>query len=271
MTTGTAKSSTRVVTTITKPASSPLIVPEWPAPAGVRAVSTTRTGGVSLPPYDSLNLGTHVNDAPAAVTENRRRLGRLAGLPAEPVWLAQVHGIAVVDAAISPIGTTADACFSTTPGVVCVIQTADCLPVLFCDTRGRVVAAAHAGWRGLAAGVLEQTVAVMERQGASADTILAWLGPAIGPNAFEVGDEVRTTFVDHDPAADAAFVAHGNDKWLADIFLLARQRLIACGVSRIYGGGVCTVSDPARFFSHRRDRISGRQASLIWLNSSSRA
>lgn len=260
-----------MVTTITEVSPSPLIVPDWPAPSAVRAVSTTRAGGVSLSPYDRLNLGSHVNDDPVAVAENRRRLRELAGLPGEPVWLSQVHGTAVVDAATAPPGTTADACFSTTPGVVCVIQTADCLPVLFCDTSGRVVAAAHAGWRGLAAGVLEQTVAAMVGQGASPDNILAWLGPAIGPNAFEVGGEVRTTFVDHDPAADAAFVAHGNDKWLADIFLLARQRLIACGVSRIYGGGVCTVSDPARFFSHRRDRISGRQASLIWLNSSSRA
>lgn len=259
-----------MVTTITEPAS-PLIVPDWPAPSGVHAVSTTRAGGVSLPPYDGLNLGSHVNDQPAAVAENRHRLRQFAGLPGEPVWLAQVHGIAVADAANAPPGTTADACFSTTPGVVCAIQTADCLPVLFCDTSGQVVAAAHAGWRGLAAGVLEQTVAAMGRQGAAPDTILAWLGPAIGPNAFEVGDDVRATFVEHDPAADAAFVARGNDKWLADIFRLARQRLVACGVSRIYGGGVCTVSDPARFFSHRRDRISGRQASLIWLNSSSRA
>ncbi|HET6719417.1 MAG TPA: peptidoglycan editing factor PgeF, partial [Rhodocyclaceae bacterium] len=217
------------------------------------------------------NLGAHVNDDPVAVAENRRRLRALAGLPDEPVWLTQVHGIAVVDAASSPPGTTADACFSSTPGAVCAIQTADCLPVLFCDTSGRVVAAAHAGWRGLAAGVLEQTVAAMGRQGAAPDTILAWLGPAIGPQAFEVGDEVRTSFVGHDPAAALAFVAHGNGKWLADIFLLARQRLGASGVSRIYGGGVCTVSDHASFFSHRRDRISGRQASLIWLDSTSRA
>lgn len=260
-----------MVTTITEVSPSPLIVPDWPAPSAVQAVSTTRTGGVSLPPYDLLNLGTHVNDEPAAVAENRRRLRQLAGLPAEPVWLAQVHGTAAVDAATAPPGTTADACFSTKPGVVCVIQTADCLPVLFCDTSGRVVAAAHAGWRGLAGGVLEQTVAAMVGQGAAPDTILAWLGPAIGPKAFEVGAEVRTTFVDHDPAAEVAFVAHGNDKWLADIFRLARQRLLTCGVSRIYGGGVCTLSDPASFFSHRRDRVSGRQASLIWLNSTSRA
>jgi hypothetical protein len=260
-----------VVKTITELSPGSLIVPDWPAPRGVLAVSTTRTGGVSLPPYDLLNLGSHVNDEPAAVAENRRRLRQLAELPAEPLWLSQVHGTDVVDAAIAPPGTTADACFSATPGLVCAIQTADCLPVLFCDTRGRVVAAAHAGWRGLAAGVLEQTVAAMGRQGASPDTILAWLGPAIGPQAFEVGDEVRATFVEYDPAAALAFVARGNDKWLADIFRLARQRLLACGVERIYGGGICTVSDPARFFSHRRDRISGRQASLIWLSSTSRA
>ena len=248
-----------------------LILPDWPAPAAVRAVATTRAGGVSLPPYDTLNLGSHVGDAPDAVAENRRRLRELADLPAEPVWLAQVHGTAVVDSAAAAIGTTADACYSRTPGVVCAIQTADCLPVLFCDAAGTVVAAAHAGWRGLAAGVLEATVAAMQAQGAQPDRILAWLGPAIGPAAFEVGAEVRAAFLAHDPDAAPAFVPQAGDKWRADIFRLARQRLEGCGVGRIYGGGVCTVSDPARFFSHRRDRVSGRQASLIWLEPNSRA
>lgn len=257
-----------MVATITEPV---LIVPDWPAPAAVRAVSTTRSGGVSLPPYESLNLGTHVNDDPLAVAENRRRLREYAGLSAEPVWLSQVHGTVVVDAGQAAIGTTADACFSAQAGVVCAIQTADCLPVLFCDTAGRVVAGAHAGWRGLVDGVLELTVAAMNAQGAASETILAWLGPAIGPDAFEVGDEVRAAFVAHDPAADIAFVAQPGGKWLADIFLLARLRLAAIGVGKIYGGGVCTVSDPVRFFSHRRDRLSGRQASLIWLDSTSRA
>lgn len=253
------------------PSGDGLIHPDWPAPAAVRAVSTTRAGGVSRPPYDRLNLGSHVGDAPPAVAENRRRLLELAGLPAEPVWLSQVHGTAVVDAARAAIGTTADACYGTTPGVVCVIQTADCLPVLFCDAAGSVVAAAHAGWRGLAAGVLETTVAAMHEQGAQPGTIMVWLGPAIGPAAFEVGAEVRAAFLAHDPAAAQAFVPQAGDKWLADIFLLARQRLAGCGVARIYGGGVCTVSDAGRFFSHRRDRVSGRQASLIWLAPISRA
>lgn len=264
MTTGKAKSSTRVAKT--DPAAGGLILPDWPAPAAVRAVSSTRAGGVSRPPYDQLNLGSHVDDDPAAVAENRRRLRALAGLPGEPRWLSQVHGIAVVDAATAPPGTRADASFSHTPGVVCAIQTADCLPVLFCDTAGSVVAAAHAGWRGLAAGVLEATVAAMVRQGAAFESVIAWLGPAIGPRAFEVGAEVRAAFVAHDPAAASAFVPQAGDKWLADIFELARQRLAACGVVRVYGGGVCTVSEPARFFSHRRDRVSGRQASLIWLS-----
>ena len=246
-----------------------LIFPDWPAPSSVRALSTTRAGGVSRTPYDQLNLGTHVGDDPAAVVENRRCLRQLAGVSAEPVWLSQVHGSTVVDAAGVTIGTAADASFSVTPGVVCAIQTADCLPVLFCDTRGRVVAAAHAGWRGLADGVLEKTVAAMVEQGALPPDILAWLGPAIGPAVFEVGDEVRIGFANIDPAATTAFVPHGDGKWLADIFLLARQRLAACGVTRVYGGGVCTVSDPQRFFSHRRDRVSGRQASLVWLASTS--
>lgn len=246
-----------------------MILPDWPAPLAVRAVSTTRLGGVSQPPYDSLNLGTHVADDLAAVAENRRLLRQHAGLPGEPVWLSQVHGNTVVNAAEAVAGTVADACFSITPGVVCAIQTADCLPVLFCDTAGRMVAAAHAGWRGLAGGVLEATVQVMAGQGVPVDAVLAWLGPAIGPTAFEVGDEVRQAFVEHDPAAAMAFVPHGDGKWRADLFRLARQRLAACGVTRIHGGDICTVSDPQRFFSHRRDRISGRQASLIWLETPS--
>ena len=257
-----------VVTMSPEASSFDLIVPDWPAPPSVQAISTTRSGGVSLPPYDGLNLGTHVNDEPDAVAENRRRLRLGAALPAEPLWLSQIHGVAVLNAAQVPIGSVADASFCAEPGLVCAIQTADCLPVLFCDRAGRVVAAAHAGWRGLVAGVLEQTVAAMVGQGSLPDGIMAWLGPAIGPTAFEVGAEVRAAFVAHDPAAGNAFVAHAQDKWLADIFLLARQRLKACGVHQIYGGGVCTFSDPARFFSYRRECNTGRQASLIWLSPS---
>ena len=249
------------------------IVPEWPAPSTVCAISTTRYGGVSLGPYASFNLGTHVHDDPVAVAENRHRLKVLAGLPADPLWLSQVHGIRVVDAAEAMPGVEADAAFTGQTQVVCAIQTADCLPVLFCDTGGKVVAAAHAGWRGLLAGVLENTIEAMTRRAVPTDQIMAWLGPAIGPQAFEVGEEVRAAFLSREPAAESAFVPisqgesqeKSQGKYLADLFFLARKRLLAKGVSSVYGGEVCTVSDPARFFSHRRDRISGRQASLIWL------
>jgi len=237
-----------------------LLTPDWPAPARVRALSTTRAGGVSAAPYSGLNLGDHVGDDPRAVAENRRRLS--AGLPAVPAWLRQVHGVAVVDAARVAGTCEADAAFSRQAGAVCVVMTADCLPVLFCDRAGSVVAAAHAGWRGLAAGVLEATVAAMAVPPAE---LLAWFGPAIGPQAFEVGGEVRDAFLALDAAAADAFVPTAGGKWLADIFLLARQRLAGIGVGAVYGGGVCTVSDPQRFYSHRRDRVTGRMATLVWL------
>lgn len=236
------------------------IVPDWPAPARVRALSTTRAGGVSTGPYAGLNLGNHVGDTPVAVLANRRLLR--AALPAEPLWLRQVHGTRVVDAAVASIGAEADAALSREAGRVCVVMTADCLPVLLCDRAGRVVAVAHAGWRGLVAGVLEQTVAAMA---VAPGQLLAWLGPAIGPAAFEVGDEVRAAFVEADPAAVTGFVAGAPGKWRADLFLLARQRLARLGIGGVYGGGVCTFSDPQRFFSHRRDRVSGRMATLIWI------
>lgn len=238
----------------------PLLTPDWPAPARVRACSTTRAGGVSAAPYDGLNLGDHVGDDPPAVAENRRRLS--TGLPSAPAWLRQVHGVVVVDAARVSGPCEADAAFSRQAGAVCVVMTADCLPVLFCDRAGSVVAAAHAGWRGLAAGVLEATVAAMAVPPAE---LLAWLGPAIGPQAFEVGGEVRDVFLARDASAADAFVPAADGKWLADIFLLARQRLASLGVGGVYGGGVCTVSDPLRFYSHRRDRVTGRMATLVWL------
>lgn len=236
------------------------LYPDWPAPARVRALVTTRLGGVSRAPWESFNLGTHVGDDPASVAENRRRLRQ--HLPTEPHWLEQVHGIEVAAAdAASPV-ICADASLTRQPGAVCVVMTADCLPVLFCDTDGRVVAAAHAGWRGLAAGVLESTLARMDVDPAR---VLAWLGPAIGPTAFEVGDEVRAAFIALDPAG-AAFVPTGQPgKWLADIFLLARQCLKRAGVEQIFGGSVCTVFDPERFYSYRRDGVCGRIASLVWL------
>jgi YfiH family protein len=237
------------------------IIPDWPAPANVRALTTTRHGGVSLPPYDSLNLGDHVGDEPHAVAENRRRLCDGLGLPAAPHWLSQVHGTGCCDAALVPTGSEADAQFATRPGVVCAVLTADCLPLLLCDAAGRRVAAVHAGWRGLLHGVIENSIQAM---GAGSE-LLAWLGPAIGPTAFEVGEEVRHAFVAHDPRAEVAFAPAGADRWLADLYLLARQRLTACGVSRVYGGEFCTYADSERFYSYRRDGQTGRFASLIWL------
>jgi len=239
-----------------------MIYPQWPAPAHVRAVSTTRTGGVSQPPYDSLNLASHVGDQDGAVQANRQQLVKQLGLAVEPVWLEQVHGDKVVNAALAAGTPPADASYTQQPGVVCAVMTADCLPVLFCDRQGEVVAAAHAGWRGLAGGVLEATVAAM---GAPVDSLLAWLGPAIGPAAFEVGDEVRTTFVDRQAEATAAFSRSDNGQWLADIYQLARFRLASAGIERIYGGGFCTFNDSHRFYSFRRQSTTGRMASLVWI------
>jgi len=239
-----------------------LLVPDWPAPARVRSLQTLRGAGCSLAPWDSFNLGDHVGDDHAKVAANRAALRD--HLPAEPSWLTQVHGIATVNPKKSPKLKEADAAFTGDPGVVCAVMTADCLPVLFCDRAGTVVAAAHAGWRGLAAGVLEATIRDMA---VPAGELLTWLGPAIGPSAFEVGDEVRAVFVAHDAQAAQAFVAHGSGKWLADIYLLARQRLNAAGVSSVSGGDRCTFSEAADFFSYRRDGVTGRMASLIWLES----
>ena len=237
-------------------------VPDWAVPANVRALQTTRNGGVSQAPWASFNLGDHVGDEPAAVAANRAALR--AHLPAEPLWLTQVHGTVAVDANQRPEIREADAAFARQPGSVCVVMTADCLPVLLCDRQGTVVAAAHAGWRGLLAGVLESTVAAMNVQPGD---LLAWLGPAIGPRCFEVGDEVRNAFVAESPAADLAFMPQQPGKWLCDIYLLARQRLQGMGVTAISGGGLCTVSDGERYFSYRRDGVTGRMASLIWLES----
>lgn len=241
----------------------PLIQPEWPAPAAVRACVTTRVGGVSLAPYDGLNLGDHVGDGVDAVIENRARLR--AWLPAEPLWLSQVHGVAVADAdrVDGELPPEADAAVARQPGNVCAVLTADCLPVLFCDEAGTVVAAAHAGWRGLLEGVLEATVT---RMAVPPKTLLAWMGPAIGPQAFEVGDEVRAAFVAEDPAAASGFKpGRQAGKWMADLFLLARLRLERVGVTRIHGGGVCTHRASEQFYSYRRDGRTGRFASLIWI------
>ena len=236
------------------------IVPDWPAPPRVKSLSTTRIGGASSGPWRSFNLGDHVGDDTAAVAQNRALLRR--ALPAEPLWLRQVHGVRCVDAAAAPSGSEADAAVARRAGVVCAVLTADCLPVLLCDEDGTAVGIAHAGWRGLAAGVLEATLAAMEVPGGR---MMAWLGPAIGREAFEVGGEVRYAFLAHDPAAAAAFRPGAGDRWWCDIFMLAGQRLAAQGVQRVFGGGSCTVAEAGRFFSYRRDGSTGRMASLIWL------
>ncbi|GLZ25378.1 laccase domain protein [Stutzerimonas stutzeri] len=235
------------------------LLPDWPAPARVRACVTTRQGGVSAAPFDSFNLGDHVGDDPAAVACNRQHLRDVLGC--QPIWLEQVHSCVAVKA-IAGVCATADASWSETPGEACAVLTADCLPVLFCDRAASRVAAAHAGWRGLAGGVLEAT---LEALALRPEEILVWLGPAIGPAAFEVGGEVREAFVAQHPAAVAAFVPSRNEgRVMADLYQLARIRLAAVGVEAVYGGGLCTFSDP-RFYSYRRASRTGRFASLIWL------
>lgn len=239
------------------------LTPDWPAPDRVHAASTTRHGGTSTGAYASLNLSYGSGDDPAAVTENRRRLYRAMAIATPPVWLRQVHGATVVDAAELSETVEADACVSGAPGRFCVVQTADCLPVLFCDRAATVVAAAHAGWRGLVRGVLPATVRAMDCPPAE---LMAWLGPAIGPEAFEVGPEVRAAFLELDAGNAACFRPGVGDRWMADIHALARYQLNALGVTAIHGGGRCTVSEPEWFFSYRRDgRRSGRMASLIGL------
>lgn len=236
-----------------------LLIPDWPAPSSVRACVTTRAGGVSQAPYDTFNLGDHVGDLPASVSENRLRLSTACA--ARPAWLKQVHGLDVAYADPQQIAE-ADASWTDTPGIACTVMTADCLPALFCNRAGTKVAAAHAGWRGLAGGVLEATLDALAVDPAD---VLVWLGPAIGPLAFEVGAEVREAFVAIHPHADSAFLpgAHPG-KFMADIYELARIRLAARGVNAVYGGGYCTVTDP-RFFSYRANSNTGRFASLVWL------
>ncbi len=234
------------------------LVPDWPAPARIGAAVTLRDGGVSTGPYASWNLAAHVGDDPAAVAENRRRLRQRLELPAEPVWLNQVHGDRIVEIGPDRRSTpTADASFTRRPGVVCAVLTADCLPVLLTD--GRTVAAVHAGWRGLAAGILDRALTLVPWRRPP----LAWLGPAIGPDAFEVGPEVRAAFLTRDPTLACAFRPR-RSRWLADLYHIARRILQTCGVTEIFGGTFCTYSDPKRFFSYRRDGVCGRQAALIW-------
>lgn len=238
------------------------IVPEWPAPPGVRALVTTRAGGTSAAPFASFNVGFSTGDALEAVQENRRRLREL--LPGEPRWLTQVHGAEVVDAESALDRPAADASVAKTPGTVCAILVADCLPVLFCDREGSLIAAAHGGWRGLAAGVIDNTVAALRAAGADPRDLFAYIGPGIGPRAFEVGDEVRQAYVSNDASVQSAFVPHGPGKWLADLPALARRALERCGVRDVQGGNLCTYSDAKRFYSYRRDKVTGRMAALIW-------
>ncbi len=235
------------------------IIPNWPAPKNVRALTTTRAGGVSSGAYASLNLGDHVGDEVNAVLQNRALLQQY--LPAEPCWLKQIHGTAVQSLADYHGPVEADASVTQDKQEICAILTADCLPVLLCDDAGTVVGAAHAGWRGLCAGVVENTVAAMQAKPAA---LMAYLGPAIGAKKFEVGSEVRDAFLRHDSQADLAFTEKSGGKYVADMNMLARQRLQHAGVTRIYGGPFCTMED-ARFFSFRRDKVTGRMASLIWL------
>ena len=252
------------------------LIPDWPAPAGVRALCTTRAGGTSNAPYHSLNLGDHVGDDAGCVAANRARLHAEMGV--RPVFLNQVHGTEVIELGLNtPDASVADACLTTHTGVACTIMVADCLPVLFTNTKGSVVAAAHAGWRGLAGqggwGILEQTykrfsALALDHQAQEATEIIAWLGPCIGPTAFEVGAEVLAAFTTHDAQAQTCFTPLPGGKWLADLAGLARLRLQALGITRIHGNDSsspwCTVSQASRFFSHRRDRVSGRFAVSIW-------
>jgi len=239
------------------------ITPQWPAPANVKALATLRSGGVSVGPYASLNLATHVGDRRENVDRNRALLRDAARLPSEPVWLEQVHGVAVWDAACaSAEPPVADAAIARVPNCICTIMTADCLPVVFCDLDGGAVGAAHAGWRGLAGGVLEATVEAME---SVPSRVIAWLGPAIEHSAFEVGEEVREQFLSRSAAHEPAFVRNERNRWQADIYRLARIELVRLGLAGVYGGDFNVFGESERFFSYRREKQTGRMATMVWL------
>jgi hypothetical protein len=236
------------------------LVPGWNAPAHVRAFVTTRAGGVSRGEYASMNLGYSSGDDAGRVERNRTIVRE--HLPSDPRWMKQVHGTHAAHIDRSDDVPTADAAVTSQAGRVAVVLTADCMPLFFCDDTGTRVAAAHAGWRGMAAGVIESTVQAMQ---ADAARVMAWMGPAIGPDAFEVGPEVREAFLAVDPAAHEAFRAHTPGKFMADLYALARRRLARAGVTRIHGGGFCTYHEPQRFFSYRRVKASGRMGAFIWI------
>jgi YfiH family protein len=241
-----------------------LLIPDWAAPPQVRAAATCRSGGFSGGGYDSLNLALHVGDDPGPVRQNRALLASLLDLPDEPCWLDQVHGAQVVNADSDGLAPAADAAWSAVPGTVCAVLTADCLPVLLCDRSGTLVAAVHAGWRGQCAGVLERSVAEFVRAGIAADQVLAWLGPAIGPAAYEVDEPVRAAFLDRLPDCADSFAASRAGHWQLDLYATARTLLATAGVTAVTGGHSCTFSDE-RFYSYRREPVCGRQAALIWL------
>lgn len=240
------------------------IKPDWPAPDNIKAFTSTRQQGVSEGTYASFNVAGHVEDQPDHVQQNRAILKEQLNLPSEPLWLEQVHGVNAVDVASTTDVVQADASFADQPNQVCVVMTADCLPLLICNKQGTKLAAAHAGWRGLKDGVIESTIAALQE---NPDDVLVWLGPAIGPDAFEVGDEVRQQFIDEHAEAAQAFVQNKPGHWLADIYQLARIRLKQMNIHQIYGGGFCTYTDKERFYSYRRDGATGRMASLIWRES----
>ncbi len=233
--------------------------PDWPAPANIHAATTLRTGGVSAGEYDSLNPASHVGDNQYLVNQNRLIIRTMLNLPSEPVWLNQTHSNRAVRAENSPTPLNADASFTDQAGVVCTVMTADCLPLLACATDGSEIAAIHAGWRGLLDGIIDNTIASLKNT-----DLLFWLGPAIGSEQFEVGDEVRSAFLEKSEDYEPAFKKHSQEKWLADIYELARINLVTLGIKNIYGGQFCTVTDKERFYSYRRDKNTGRMATLIW-------
>ncbi|MFI3190420.1 multi-copper polyphenol oxidoreductase [Crenothrix sp. D3] len=235
------------------------ITPDWPAPANIHAATTLRTGGVSVTPYDSLNPATHVGDDEDCVRENRQRIKTMLALPSEPVWLEQTHSNLVINAGQATTLQQADASVSDQAGVVCAVLTADCLPLLICSTDGQQIAAIHAGWKGLLAGIITNTINVL-----ATTEVLVWLGPAIGAACFEVGAEVREVFVAKSAVFASAFTQTNTNKYLADIYQLARIELATLGIHAVYGGEFCTVTDQARFYSYRRDTQTGRLATLIW-------
>ncbi len=242
------------------------LVPDWPAPGNVGALSTTRAGGCSAAPYDTMNIGSRVDDDPHCVARNRATLLQACAGADSLQWLHQVHGVLCIEARAHCAGeVAADASCTREAGIGCLVGTADCVPVLFCDRQGSWVAAAHAGWRGLCDGVLEST---LDQYGGDPAGLLAWLGPCIGPNSFEVNDDVRDAFLAVDSAAESAFRTAGDaGRWLGDLPEIARQRLRARGVTQVYGGHWCTVEDAERFYSFRRDNVTGRMASVVWLKS----